>query len=484
MQPEHQPRPRQGRTAAMPHNREEVGMSGARSSAWIVFTVALAGVLALGACTSAPAATTTPTSAQATVAATGTAAAPPTAVASQGGGGGTSMTMWGRSVDQKVYEAVVGQWNSTHANQIKLTLIPPAEYIAKVASAATGGQLPDLLDVDLIYMPDFIDQGLLVPITDKVNGYAHKADLSPGHVQVSTSDDGKIYGVPFYVDASSLFWNKDLYKKAGLDPEKPPTNWAEVIDHAKKIRALGGDTYGFYFAGGGAGPNAYTYLPQIWAAGGDVIDYTAHKATMGTDPIVKEAFQYYHDLYAAGTMPESVKAEDGTNWPVTFSTGKIGIQPLGGGWGIRIVKEKNPTMNFGVTYLPGKETGQKASFAGGDTIAVTTAAKDVDAAWEFIEWSLSDEVQLELYAKNGAFTSRTDLASNKYSDADPRYVLNNQALEQGQTPRTLGYNEIFNDVNGPWLAAIRKAVFDGDVDGAASTGNDAIQAILDTHYNQ
>ena len=113
---------------------------------------------------------------------------------------------------------------------------------------------------------------------------------------------------------------------------------------------------------------------------------------------------------------------------------------------------------------------------------MTKAAKNLDAAWEFIEWSLSDDVQLEIYAKNGAFTSRTDLADNKYSNADPRYVLNNQALKQGATPRTLGYNEIFNDVNGPWLATIRKAVFDGDVDGAIAAGDKAIQAILDNHY--
>ena len=116
------------------------------------------------------------------------------------------------------------------------------------------------------------------------------------------------------------------------------------------------------------------------------------------------------------------------------------------------------------------------------SIAVTTAAQDLNAAWEFIEWSLSDEVQLEIYAKGGAFTSRTDLASNEYSNADPRYVLNNEALAQGQTPRTLGYNEIFNDLNGPWLAALQSGIFGDDLDGALQTANDAIQSILDSHY--
>jgi multiple sugar transport system substrate-binding protein len=433
--------------------------------------VALAIVLTVTACGSAIQSAGSP----------GTGSAPPSVPLSPGGDD-TPMHLWGRSVDQKVYEAIVAAWNATHDNQIELTLIPPGDYIARVAAAAGGRQLPDLLEVDLTYMPDLINQGLLQPITDQVNAYPKKAALSPGHIEVSTSDDGQIFGVPFYVDASSLFWNKDLYRRAGLDPGKGPASWADVVDHATKIRALGGDIYGFYFAGSGAGPNAYTYLPQIWAAGGDVINYSDHRATMASDLIVKQAFEYYAGMWRAGVMPESVKAEDGSTLIETFATGNIGIQPLGGSWGIRGVTEQNADIDFGVTYLPGKTAGQTASFAGGGAIAVTTAAPSIDAAWEFIEWTLSDDVQLELYAKNGAFTSRTDLASNRYADADPRHVLNNQALENGGAPRTLGYNEIFNDINGPWLAAIRRAVFDGDVAGALRTGNDGIQTILEIHY--
>ena len=125
-----------------------------------------------------------------------------------------------------------------------------------------------------------------------------------------------------------------------------------------------------------------------------------------------------------------------------------------------------------MTALPGKEAGQFSSFGGGDTIAVLNSAQDVDAAWEFIEWTLSDEVKTEIYAKNGAFTSRTDLADNQYAQADPRMVVNNQALTNSETPRTLGYNEIFNDLNGPWLAALQSGIFGDDLDGALQTAND------------
>jgi multiple sugar transport system substrate-binding protein len=203
---------------------------------------------------------------------------------------------------------------------------------------------------------------------------------------------------------------------------------------------------------------------------------------MADDPIVREAYEYYKTMWDEGLIPEGARAENGSTWIDTFASGKIGIQPLGGGWGISGVIAQNPDLNFGVTALPGKEAGQSASFAGGDTIGITHSAGDPDGAWEFIEWVLSEPVQVEIFAKNGAFTSRTDLADNEYAAADGRYVVNNQALASGNTPRTLGYNEIFNDPNGPWLGSIVSAILDGDMDGGLQSGNDAIQDILSQYY--
>ena len=60
-----------------------------------------------------------------------------------------TMQMWGRNVDEVVYNALIEEWNASHANQIELTIIPSADYVARVAAAASAGELPDLLDVDL-----------------------------------------------------------------------------------------------------------------------------------------------------------------------------------------------------------------------------------------------------------------------------------------------------------------------------------------------
>ena len=81
--------------------------------------------------------------------------------------------------------------------------------------------------MDLIYAPQFENAGQLVDITDQTKDWAEIKDVSPGHKTVATFKD-RLYGVPLYADVSALFYNKDLFTKAGLDPTKPPTSLAEV----------------------------------------------------------------------------------------------------------------------------------------------------------------------------------------------------------------------------------------------------------------
>ncbi|TJX06396.1 MAG: extracellular solute-binding protein, partial [Mesorhizobium sp.] len=78
-----------------------------------------------------------------------------------------------------------------------------------------------------IYTPSFAAAGQLEDITDWAKSLPYFASLSPAHVKTGTYKD-HIYGLPFSADASVLIWNKKLFKQAGLDPEKGPTNWAEI----------------------------------------------------------------------------------------------------------------------------------------------------------------------------------------------------------------------------------------------------------------
>ena len=181
------------------------------------------------------------------------------------------LQMWERSGgNASMVDALVAAWNEQNPDRkIVLTYIPHTEMVPKLAQAIASGDVPDLMGLDLIYGPQFASAGQLEDITDFFADDPTLATASPGHIQVATWD-GRLYGVPLYADVSALFWNKDLFAKAGLDPEKPPTSLQELHDYAAKITGVEDGVYGYYLAGNCAGCNIFTFGPLIWASGGTI----------------------------------------------------------------------------------------------------------------------------------------------------------------------------------------------------------------------
>ena len=164
-------------------------------------------------------------------------------------------------------DTLVAMWNEKNPDRkINLTYIPHSEMVAKLAQAMASGEVPDLMGMDLIYAPQFEKAGQLVDITDKIKDWPELKTASPGHMTVATYED-RLYGVPLYADVSALFYNKDLFEKAGLDPNKPPTSLGEIREYADKITALGGDIKGYFLPGSCAGCNIFTVGPLMWAIG-------------------------------------------------------------------------------------------------------------------------------------------------------------------------------------------------------------------------
>jgi multiple sugar transport system substrate-binding protein len=374
-----------------------------------------------------------------------------------------SITFWGRAANQEINQRLVDAYNATHDTKVKFTAFPDDQFVTRVGTAAGSGDGPDVFAVDSIYMPQFIKQGLVTDITDRAQGLDFFDALSDGQIDVSTADD-RLYAVPRDVDASTLFWNKQLFRRAGLDPEKPPTSFAEIEEYAKKIAALGGKKRGFYFAGRCSGCNAYTLLPLVWASGGEILDEEGAPAFDA--PQVKEALALYNRLWESGAVPKSAETDGGENWLTGFAAGNIGMQPLGA-FAIRAIREQNPDLDFGVARLPGA-TGGEAAFNGGDVIAIPAQSEHADAAWDFIAWTLSEGTQVDVVAKDGGLVARTDLVENEHAGGDAQVLASNEALEVGRTPKSPVYNQLFNDPNGPFLTAFTKAVFGGDVDGAVA----------------
>jgi multiple sugar transport system substrate-binding protein len=397
---------------------------------------------------------------------------------SKSGGGtksadsGAHLTMWTRAATQVQSERFVKAYNASHKNQVDLTVIPTDNYQARVAAAAGGHNLPDLFASDVIYAPNYTSQGLWLDITDKIKALPYADKIVQAPMKLGTYE-GKEYTVPHTLDLSVLFWNKDLFKKAGLDPDTPPKTMQEFAQMAETVRKkIGGDTYGTFFGGNCPGCFVFTFWPSVWAGGGNVMNEDGTESTID-DPQMQKTFEIYNKLVKDGVVQPGAKDEAGPTWTGVFPKGKIGIMPMPSTTLGAMPKD----MDIGVAPIPGPDGGE-STFVGGDVIGISASSKNPDAAWDFLKWTLSDETQVEIVAKNKDVVARTDLANNKYSSKDPRVVLSNEMVAKGETPYSINFGQTYNDPTGPWLKVARDAVFGDDVAGALSKGKETLTSSL------
>jgi len=385
-----------------------------------------------------------------------------------------TLSIWARASSSNAAQHMVDLWNASHDDKVELTTIPDNQMVTKLATSVQSGDVPDLISFDLIFMPDFMKAGFLTDLTDELAADPNQAKVAQAFRDLA-SYEGRLYGTGFTPDVSILLYNKDVFAKAGLDPESPPRTIGQLQEYATTIKEKVPDAYGYYFSGSCGGCNIFTQAPMMWASGATLLP-TSGEAPAMEGPGVAEVLTMLKEMWEGGIIPESAEADTGANFFSAFEAGNIGMVGSGG-FAISALKANHPDMNFGIAPLPGLNEGQASSFVGGDVIAIPKGAKNADLALQFIQWQLTDEAQLEGLAKNLILPSRTDLADNKYFQAEPRYIVTAEAVGIGQTPYAFHFNDMVNADQSPWLTMIQTAVFDGDVEGAIEEARRAMQDI-------
>ena len=383
---------------------------------------------------------------------------------------GTKLTLWTRAPLEKQAKELVAAYNSSHKNQVALTVVPNDDYVAKVGAAAGAKQLPDLFAADIVYVPNWTSQGLFQDLTSKIDGLSYASQLNQGHIVAGTFDSKK-FVVPFVLDLSVMMWNKTLYKEAGLDPDKGPTTLAEYASQAKKIAALNKPgVSGTFFGGNCGGCLVFTWFPMIWASGAQVMNAAGTQSLL--NGAAKQVYSTYRDLVnTPHAIGDGAKEETGATWVAGFQQGKVGVMP----YPATLLATASQTVDVGLAPLPGISGGE-STFVGGDGIGISKDSKSTEQAWNFLVWLTSKDAQVNVLAKGGDIVSRGDLADNEYSEKDPRVLTVNQVAAKGQTPLSVDFQQAFNATDSPWLTLIRNAIW-----GSGSTvdsDNDQITSVL------
>ena len=173
--------------------------------------------------------------------------------------------------------------------------------------------------------------------------------------------DDRYFGIPWVMGTRALFYNKELFARAGLDSSKAPETWSEVLADSKKIHALGESTYGFGLQSGDRYKLFKKFMSLAWSSGGDILS-PDQKRVVFDSPQNLAALKFYLSLRPFALMDRQETLDQG------FKEGRIGMQ-ISGAWLFKTIPHDAPALRYGVGLVPAPPGGRHASFAGAEILA-------------------------------------------------------------------------------------------------------------------
>jgi multiple sugar transport system substrate-binding protein len=229
-------------------------------------------------------------------------------------------------------------------SDIKVTLETQSwdDIYTVMTTKVQNNRPPDILELDAAG-PAYASEDLLYKAEEIVSPETMK-DIEPSFID-SAKIDGQAYGVPTVASTRALFYNKDVFTKAGITA--PPKTWDELLADAKKITATGGGVYGYGMPLGSEEAQAET---SIFAYGAGASWESGGKMTIDT-PEATEALTFMKSMIDQKVTQPDPGATDRTPLLDVFIQGKIGMMqglpPVVGQ-----INEKNPNLNWGIAPSP------------------------------------------------------------------------------------------------------------------------------------
>jgi sn-glycerol 3-phosphate transport system substrate-binding protein len=277
----------------------------------------------------------------------------------------------------------------------------------KALTAAKAGSPPTIAVLLATDIYTFLDEEVIVPFDGFVRTDADRAWLSgfmPAYLK-SAQVGGKLWSIPFQRSTAVLYWNKKAFAESGLDPEKYPTTWDEMVAYGKAVLrrdASGKVTRWGVGIPGNVGSAQWLFGALVAQNGGTLFNENGTETYL-TDPKVVEALQFWVDLNKVhGVHPPGIQ-EWGTT-PADFLEGRIAMIWTTTGNLVNI--RRNATFDFGVAPYPGKV--RPASVLGGGNFYIFSKASQAEkeAAFKFARFMTEDELQADWNIQTGYVAPR------------------------------------------------------------------------------
>ena len=309
----------------------------------------------------------------------------------------------------QIIDGYIAKFQAANPN-IKVNAVLSGGYgdtLTKIQTTLKGGGTPPdvavLLSTDLYSL---VDSDAVMPLDDLVKtagGDTYLADFYPAFL-ANARYQNHIWSLPFQRSTVVWFYNKDLFKAAGLDPNKPPTNYQELVSAAQKLTKKDASgkvtTWGFEVSSDGI--PYWSFQPFAIGGGANVVGTAANKVTFDS-PVVAQALQDVVDLQGKQqVMPPGILLW--ANLPNDFVNGQAAIIMHSSGSLANILKQAK--FDVGVT-VPVGEKGFGTTTGGGNMyILKGIPAANQAAAWKFIQFMTAADIQADWSINTGYIPGR------------------------------------------------------------------------------
>ena len=351
-------------------------------------------------------------------------------------------------------KAMVKEWNAEHPDQ-KVTAqeIPAGKTSEEVIGAAiTAGNAPCLVfNTSPAAVPQFQKQGGLVPLDDFEGGSDYVEQRSGDVAEQYTSEDGRYYQIPWKSNPVMIFYNKDLLKKAGVDPENPPlATHDEFLETSRKIVDSGAADAAIWPAPSSEFFQSWFDFYPLYAAetGGKQLVEDG-EATFDSEE-GRTVADFWAQMYADGLAQKEVYNGD------SFADEKAAMAIVGP-WAIAVYGDK---VNWGAAPVPtssGTSPEETYTFSDAKNIALYSACENRGTAWEVLKFATSEEQDGELLEQTGQMPLRENLAETypDYFEKNPEYAeFADQASRTVEVPNVPNSIEIWQTFRDAYSSSV------------------------------
>lgn len=302
---------------------------------------------------------------------------------------------------------------------IKVSLEPVSykEKETKYTVESAAGRAPDVFHVHAFSLPMFFSKGYAKDLTAFIDkegpGFMDAWYPLPTNLM---KHGGKVHAMPGDYMTMVLFYNTEMFKAAGLDPNKPPKTWDGFLEYAKKLtRDTDGDgkvdQWGFGTVGAKSPGFSLRFGPFIWSFGGDYLTADMKRSALDS-PEAKEAFTFFVELYTKHkVVPPGLTAMNPQEVRTQLAQKKVAMI-LGSGWTPPIVNKINPDLNaFQVLKAaPAPMKRKQATAIWLSSWVMSPNTKNPKEAWELLKFITSKEMELKWFVDNRVTSARQDVS--------------------------------------------------------------------------